>query len=91
MARPSRGRFVVRHDSTAREPLVRKSALKALRGILWALLISLLVGFAVGTTLRLRLERPIRYIGSAIAPRPFDVGDPRAAVLDARHHEEQIG
>ena len=65
--------------------------MKALRGVFWALLISLLVGFAIGTALRLRLERPIRYIGSAIAPHPFDVSDALAPVLDARHHEEQIG
>jgi hypothetical protein len=65
--------------------------LKLLKGVLLALLFSLLVGFAIGTALRSRLERPTHYIGSAIAPQPFDVGDTRTPVLDPRHHEEQIG
>ena len=34
-----------------------------------ALLLSLLVGLAIGTALRLRLERPVYYIGAAAAPR----------------------
>ena len=37
--------------------------MKLLKGVLLALLFSLLVGFAIGTVLRLRLERPIFYIG----------------------------
>jgi hypothetical protein len=64
-----------------------------LRAFLLALLFSLLFGLAVGTALRMRLERPIRYIG-ALLPRatlPLDVGDAGAAVLDPRHHEEQVG
>lgn len=35
-----------------------------------ALLFSLLVGLAIGTWLRLRLERPIYYIGAADGPEP---------------------
>jgi hypothetical protein len=64
-----------------------------LRAILLALLFSLLFGFAVGTVLRMRLERPTWYIG-AVLPRatlPLDVGPAGAAVLDPRHHEEQVG
>jgi hypothetical protein len=68
-------------------------AMRWLRTFLLALLFSLLVGFAIGTLLRLRLERPTRYIGVTLplAALPFDVCDAGAPVLDPRHHEEQIG
>ena len=63
--------------------------------MLLALLLSLLVGFLIGTWLRMRLERPVRYIGalpaSAPAPQPLHVLDPRATVLHPGHHEEQVG
>jgi len=65
--------------------------MKWLKGVLLALLASLLVGLAIGTLLRWRLERSTWYIGSASAPGPLDVGNPRASILDTRHHEEQIG
>jgi len=64
-----------------------------LRTLLLALLFSLLFGLVVGTILRMRLERPTRYIG-AVLPRatlPLDVGLAGAPVLDARHHEQQVG
>jgi hypothetical protein len=48
---------------------------KALRQVLWLLLLSLLVGLAIGTALRLRLERPVYYLGSALAPERM--GQPR--------------
>ena len=55
-------------------------------------LLILLVGLAIGTWIRLRMERPRTYIGAlpAVAPLPGDVVDARAAVLDTRHHEQQI-
>ena len=62
-----------------------------LRRILLALLFALLFGFAIGTLIRLRLERPLVYLGSAVAPAPLDIGNSGAVVLGARHHEEQIG
>jgi hypothetical protein len=62
-----------------------------LKRMLLALLFSLLVGFAIGTWLRLRLEEPVVYIGSAASGLPLDVGLARAAILRARHHEEQVG
>lgn len=65
--------------------------MKLLRRVLLALLFSLLLGLAIGTALRLRMERGVYYLGSAIAPRPLDIGDTRPPVLDACHHEEQIG
>ncbi len=40
--------------------------MKFLKGVLLALLFSLLVGFAIGTVLRLRLEQPIQYIGELL-------------------------
>jgi len=64
---------------------------KLLKSALFALFLSLLLGIAIGTVLRLRLERSVYYIGSAIAPQPLDVGDTRAPVLDPRHYEEQVG
>jgi hypothetical protein len=65
--------------------------MKFLKGALFALFLSLLLGLAIGTLLRLRLERNVYYLGSATAPQPLDVGDTRPSVLDTRHHEEQIG
>ena len=62
-----------------------------------ALLFSLLVGLAIGTVLRLRLERPITYIGQAspsaapLASLPLDVGAAGAVVFDAGQHEQQVG
>ena len=40
--------------------------MKVLKGVLLALLFSLLVGFAIGTALRMRLVRPIHYIGELL-------------------------
>jgi hypothetical protein len=65
--------------------------MKALRGFFLALLVSLLVGFAIGTLLRLRMERPVVYMGSAPGGHPFHVVDASATVLHPGQHEEQIG
>jgi hypothetical protein len=68
---------------------------RVVRGILLALLASLLAGFVIGTVIRLRLERPEHYFigfaGASAAGMPGDVGHLGAPVLDARHYEEQIG
>ena len=64
--------------------------MKLLRSILLALLLSRLVGLAVGTLLRMRLERPVRYLGSVPVTFPLHVGNSRAPVLDPRHDEQQI-
>lgn len=71
---------------------------KWLRAVLLALLASLLFGLAIGTWIRLRLERPTWYIGNTgdptesapLAALPGHVGDARALVLDSRHHEQQV-
>jgi hypothetical protein len=42
--------------------------LKWLRRLLLVLLLALLLGLAIGAALRLRLERPVYYIGSADGP-----------------------
>ncbi len=65
--------------------------MKLLKGMLLALLFSLVLGLAIGTALRLRAEKSVYYLGSAIAPHPLDVGDTRPSILDTRHYEEQIG
>jgi len=80
-------------------------SVKLVRTVLLALLFSLLLGFAVGTVLRMRFERPTVYIGargagppgpaSARGPSlpadPLHIGDAGPAILDARHDEEQVG
>ena len=70
---------------------------KFLRRVGIALLCSLVAGFAFGTCLRQRAERPTVYIGSTWgsgvlrAPAlPLDVRDAGAAVLDACEDEEQV-
>ena len=65
--------------------------MKLLRSFLLALLLSLIVGMAIGTALRMWMERPVRYIGSAAPTLPLDIGHAGAPVLDPSHHEEQIG
>ena len=65
--------------------------MKLLKGVLLALLFSLVLGLAIGTALRLRAEKSVYYLGSAIAPHPLDIGDTRPSILDTRHYEEQIG
>jgi len=65
--------------------------MRIVRGILIALLLSLLVGLFIGTALRLHMERPEVYIGSALAPLPLDVGHAGAGVLDPSHHEQKVG
>jgi len=64
---------------------------KLLKGVLLALLFSLVFGFAIGTALRWRLEKSAYYLGSATAPHPLDVSNTRSSILDTRHYEEQIG
>jgi len=64
---------------------------KLLKLVLLALLFSLALGLAIGTALRLRVERGVYYLGSATARHPFDVRDARPSILDTRHDKEQIG
>ena len=70
--------------------------MKILRAILLALLLSLLFGLLVGTIIRLRLERPQRYMVWHLellepSPVPQHLVDSRAPVLDACHHEQEVG
>lgn len=67
--------------------------MKWLRTVFLALAFSLLLGLVIGTLLRLRLERPTRYIGALLpaATLPLHIADAGAAVLHPRHHEEQVG
>jgi hypothetical protein len=79
-------------------------AVKILRTVLFALLFSLLLGFALGTVLRMRFERPTIYIGAhdadpgcatqrgpSVPADPLHFGDAGPAILDAGHDEEQVG
>ena len=65
--------------------------MKLVRSVLLALLFSLIVGFLIGLVIRSRLERRTEYIGSVAPAGPLHVGDARAPILDARHHEQKIG
>ena len=70
--------------------------MKVVRTVLLALLFSLLVGFAIGTVLRQRMEKPTIYLGSrgpeaSAEAGPLDVGHTRAPVLHPGHDEEQVG
>jgi hypothetical protein len=58
--------------------------------IFWLLVLELIAAFAAGTWLRIKLEQPARYIGSALPASPQLVGDAGAPVLDPRQHEEQV-
>ena len=56
----------------------------------WLLVLELIAAFATGTWLRIKLEQPVRYIGSALPASPHLVGDAGTPVLDPRQHEEQV-
>lgn len=47
-----------------------------MKGVLLALLFSLLVGLVIGTVLRMRLERPIHYIGKLLNDNDDSTGHP---------------
>lgn len=67
--------------------------MKWIRTVLVALLLSLVTGLVIGTIIRLRLEKPTRYIGAVGLPiptHPGDVGHPAPPVLDPRQGEEQV-
>jgi hypothetical protein len=79
-------------------------SVKILRTVLFALLFSLLLGFALGTVLRMRFERPTIYIGAhdadsgwttrrgpSVPADPLQIGDASPVILDAGHDEEQVG
>jgi hypothetical protein len=60
------------------------------RLIFWLLVLELIAAFAVGTAIRVKLEQPARYIGSAIPSDPHPVAEPGTPILDPGQHEEQI-
>jgi hypothetical protein len=71
---------------------------RALRGVLLFLLLWFLLWLVIGSVIRLRMERPVRFIGSAgtrdsgsaVASLPLHLGETRAAVLDPCHHEQEV-
>jgi hypothetical protein len=65
-------------------------SVRALRAVLLAMLFSLLFGAAIGTWLRLRMERPRSYLGLAPAAAPLHVVHAGTPVLEPRQREEQI-
>jgi hypothetical protein len=54
----------------------------AVRTALWLLLLSLVVGFAIGLVVRCHLERPARFIGAAVGASRF-IGAAEAARMEA--------
>jgi len=60
------------------------------RWIFWLLVLELIAAFAVATAIRIRLEQPARYIGSALPASPDLVAEAGTPVFDPGHHEEQI-
>jgi hypothetical protein len=60
------------------------------RLIFWLLVLELIAAFAVATAIRIKLEQPARYIGSAFPPSPHLVAESGTPVLDAGQHEEQV-
>jgi hypothetical protein len=60
------------------------------RLIFWLLVLELIAAFAVATAIRIKLEQPTRYIGSALPASPHLVTEPGTPVLDAGQHEEQV-
>ena len=62
----------------------------ARRLIFWLLVLELIAAFAVATAIRIEIEEPARYIGSATPPCPDRIAEPGTSVLEAGQHEEQI-
>ena len=58
--------------------------------IFWLLVLELIAAFAIATAIRSKLERPARYIGSALSAGPHLVAESGTPVLDAGQHEEQV-
>ena len=57
------------------------------RLIFWLLVLELIAAFAVATAIRIKLEQPARYIGSALPTGPHLVAETGPPVLDAGQHE----
>jgi hypothetical protein len=60
------------------------------RLIFWLVVLELVAAFAVATAIRIKLEQPARYIGSALPARPHQVTEAGTPILDAGQHEEQV-
>jgi hypothetical protein len=60
------------------------------RLIFWLLVLELIVAFAAATAIRIKLEQPARYIGSALPAGPHLFVELGAPVLDAGQHKEKI-
>ena len=60
------------------------------RVIFWLVVLELIAVFAAATAIRIKLERPTRYIGSALPTGPDLVTEPGAPVLDSGQNEEKI-
>ena len=80
------------------KPLPRRAGRRALRGVLLFLLLWFLLWLVIGSVIRMRMERPVRFIGGAggrasgpsVASLPLHLGETRAAVLDPCHHEQEV-
>jgi hypothetical protein len=85
-------------DAGKPPPRPNRAVRRTLRGVLLLLLLWFLVWLVIGSVIRLRMERPVRFIGgtgarglgSAVAALPLHLGETRAAVLDPRHHKQEV-
>jgi cytochrome b561 len=79
-------------------PRPNRAGRRAVRGVLLGLLLWFLLWLVIGWAIRVRMERPVRFIGrsaehgssSAFATLPLHFGQTRAAVFDARHHKQEV-
>jgi hypothetical protein len=80
-------------------PRGSRAGRRTLRGVLLFLLLWFLLWLVIGSVIRIRMERPVRFIGraakdegsSAFAALPLHLGQACAVVLDASHHEQEVG
>jgi|GEM_PF-2321145 len=79
-------------------PRPNRAGRRTLRGVVLVLLLWFLLWLVIGSVIRIRMERPVRFIGhagahdssSAFASLPLHLGQIRAAVFDASHHKQEV-
>ncbi len=84
--------------SVGKPPPRSRAGRRTLRGVLLLLLLWFLLWLVIGSVIRIRLERPVRYIGgsareaagSAFAALPLHFDETCAAILDASHHKQEV-
>ncbi len=86
-------------DAGKPSPRPSRAVQRTLRGVLLLVLLWFLLWFVIGFVIRLRMERPVRFIGasgtpassSALASLPLHLGKACPVVFHAGHHEQEVG